>query len=87
MLTKKQQGANWVLVTVMIIMSLFFLFPVVWMIANSFKPDAAITADMNSMRAFIPPALDGNFFENYISIITNTSFLRRIEICKTYLLA
>lgn len=76
MLTKKQKGANRVLVTVMIIMSLFFLFPVVWMIANSFKPDAAITADMNSMRAFIPPALDGNFFENYISIITNTSFLR-----------
>ncbi len=76
MLTKKQKGANWVLVTVMIIMSLFFLFPVVWMIANSFKPDAAITADMNSMRAFITPALDGNFFENYISIITNTSFLR-----------
>lgn len=76
MLTKKQKGANWVLVTVMIIMSLFFLFPVVWMIANSFKPDAAITADMNSMRAFIPPALNGNFFENYISIITNTSFLR-----------
>lgn len=76
MLTKKQKGANWVLVTVMIIMSLFFLFPVVWMIANSFKPDAAITADMNSMRAFIPPAPDGNFFENYISIITNTSFLR-----------
>ena len=76
MLTKKQKCANWVLVTVMIIMSLFFLFPVVWMIANSFKPDAVITADMNSMRAFIPPALDGNFFENYISIITNTSFLR-----------
>lgn len=76
MLTKKQKGANWVLVTVMIIMSLFFLFPVVWMIANSFKPDAVITADMNSMRAFIPPALNGNFLENYISIITNTSFLR-----------
>ena len=76
MLKKKKKGANWVLVTVMIIMSLFFLFPVVWMIANSFKPDAVITADMNSMRAFIPPALDGNFFENYISIITNTSFLR-----------
>ena len=76
MLTRKQKGTNLVLVTVMIIMSLFFLFPVVWMIANSFKPDAAITADMNSMRAFIPPAPDGNFFENYISIITNTSFLR-----------
>lgn len=76
MLTKKQKGANWVLAIVMIILSLFFLFPVVWMIANSFKPDAAITADMNSMRAFIPPALSGNFFENYVSIVTDTSFLR-----------
>lgn len=76
MLTKKQRGANWVLVIVMLILSLFFLFPVIWMIANSFKPDAAITADMNSMRAFIPPELNGNFFENYISIITDTSFLR-----------
>lgn len=43
---------------------------------NSFKPDAAITADMNSVAAFIPPAPDGNFFENYVSIITDTSFLR-----------
>lgn len=76
MLTKRQRGANWVLVIAMLILSLFFLFPVIWMIANSFKPDAAITADMNSMRAFIPPELNGNFFENYISIITDTSFLR-----------
>lgn len=76
MLTKKQKGVNWVLVILMLALSLFFLFPVIWMIANSFKPDAAITADMNSMRAFIPPALNGNFFENYISIITDTSFLR-----------
>ena len=46
------------------------------MLENSFKPDAAITADMNSVAAFIPPAPDGNFFENYVSIITDTSFLR-----------
>ena len=46
------------------------------MLANSFKPDAAITADMNSVAAFIPPTPDGNFFENYVSIITDTSFLR-----------
>lgn len=46
------------------------------MLANSFKPDAAITTDMNSVAAFIPPAPDGNFFENYVSIITDTSFLR-----------
>lgn len=76
MVTKKQKQINWILVAVLLILSIFFLFPVIWMLANSFKPDAAITADMNSIAAFIPPAPDGNFFENYISIITDTSFLR-----------
>lgn len=76
MLTKKQKRINWVLVAILLVLSIFFLFPVLWMLANSFKPDAAITADMNSIAAFIPPMPKGNFFENYISIIKDTSFLR-----------
>lgn len=76
MLTKKQKRINIILVIIMIVISLFFLFPVIWMLANSFKTDAAITRDMNSLAAFIPPALNGSFFENYITILTNTSFLR-----------
>lgn len=76
MLTKKQKRINIILVIIMIIVSLFFLFPVIWMLANSFKTDAAITRDMNSLAAFIPPVLNGSFFENYITILTNTSFLR-----------
>ena len=76
MLTKRKKAGNWILVGVLIVLSLFFLFPVIWMLANSFKPDAQITADMNSAAAFIPPALTGSFFDNYISILTNTSFLR-----------
>lgn len=76
MLTKRKKISNWILVVVMILLSLLFLFPVVWMIANSFKPDAQITADMNTAAAFLPPALNGNFFDNYVSILTNTSFLR-----------
>ena len=60
----------------LLVLSVFFLFPVLWMLANSFKPDAAITADMNSIAAFIPPAPSGNFFENYVSIIMDTNFLR-----------
>ena len=74
--TKKQKRINIILVIIMIVMSLFFLFPVIWMLANSFKTDAAITRDMNSLAAFIPPALNGSFFDNYITILTNTSFLR-----------
>lgn len=76
MFTKKQRQINWILVAVLLVLSIFFLFPVIWMLANSFKPDAAITADMNTIAAFIPPALTGSFFDNYISIITDTSFLR-----------
>lgn len=76
MLTKKQKRINIILVVIMIALSLFFLFPVIWMLANSFKTDAAITRDMNSLAAFIPPALNGSFFDNYITILTNTSFIR-----------
>lgn len=76
MLTRKQKRNNWILVVILLIASLFFLFPVIWMLANSFKTDAAITSDMNTIAAFIPPAFNGNFFENYISILTNTGFLR-----------
>lgn len=76
MFTKKQKRFNWILVAVLLILSIFFLFPVIWMLANSFKGDAAITADMNSIAAFIPPELNGNFLDNYVSIITDTNFLR-----------
>lgn len=76
MLTKKQKRINWVLVAILLVLSIFFLFPVLWMLANSFKPDSAITADMNSIAAFIPPMPGGSFFDNYISILTNTNFVR-----------
>ena len=88
MLTKKQKTFNWVLAVFLLLLSIFFLFPVIWMLANSFKPDAAITADMNSVAAFIPPALNGNYFENYITILTDTNFLRymlnTLVICGTF---
>lgn len=76
MKTRKQKIFGTALVIIMLIMSLFFLFPVIWMLANSFKPDAEITADMNSMKAFIPPAINSGFFDNYKEIIFNTSFLK-----------
>ena len=72
---KKQKIFNIALAVIMLIMSLFFLFPVIWMLANSFKPDAAITADMNSAMAFVPPAPGKGFFDNYKAILFDTSFI------------
>lgn len=76
MKTRKSKVLGIILVVVMIVLSLLFLFPVVWMIANSFKGDAAITADMNTIQAFVPPAPGKGFFDNYVSIITDTNFLK-----------
>lgn len=60
----------------MIACSLFFLFPMIWMISNSFKTDAAITADMNSIAAFLPRADEGAVGgDNYGTILTETNFL------------
>ena len=56
MLTQKQKRWSWIFSIILLILSLFFLFPVIWMLANSFKGDAAITTDMNTIRAFVPPA-------------------------------
>lgn len=76
MLTQKQKRWSWIFSIILLILSLFFLFPVIWMLANSFKGDAAITTDMNTLRAFVPPALTGSFFDNYVTILFDTQFFR-----------
>ncbi|MCI7207231.1 MAG: carbohydrate ABC transporter permease [Clostridium sp.] len=65
-----------VICLIMIGVSLFFLFPVIWMVVNSFKGDAQIIQDMNTMSAFKPPSLDGNFFSNYATIIKSSDLMK-----------
>lgn len=62
----------------MIALSLLFLFPVIWLIANSFKSDAQITSDMNSLSAFLPPLFNENFFKNYTDVLFGTKFVRYV---------
>lgn len=76
MQTKKQRTLNWILVVIMLAASLLFLFPLVWMIVNSFKGDAAITHDMHSFAAFLPPVITKGFLNNYTKILFHTDFLR-----------
>ena len=76
MLSNKGKIFNRILIVFMLVLSLLFLFPIIWMIVNSFKSDAMITQDMNSIAAFLPPLSFDNFFENYITIITNSSLMR-----------
>lgn len=78
MLNRHQKRKQIILTTLMIAASLLFLFPVIWLVCNSFKTDAQITADMNTFQAFLPPLFNGNFFKNYIDVLTGTSFVRYV---------
>ncbi len=48
---------------VLILLAIFFLFPIVFMIAGSFKADTSVIADSGSLKAFIPQPFVG--VENY----------------------
>ena len=76
MVSKKGKKFNMISTVFLLVLSLFFLFPIVWMVMNSFKSEAAIAQDMNSMAAFFPPLTTHNFFKNYIDIITNSSLIK-----------
>jgi multiple sugar transport system permease protein len=52
----------------------FFLFPLVYMVASSFKPDDRVLADSDSLQAFIPTPWVG--LDNYRSAIERSDFFR-----------
>ena len=43
MISGKAKKFNKILTAFMLILSLFFLFPIIWMLVNSFKTEAMIT--------------------------------------------
>ena len=76
LLTAKQKRNSWILTVIIIAVSLIFLFPMIWMIMNSFKTDAAITADMNSFAAFLPPMSAEATANNYGDAIFGTNLMQ-----------
>jgi multiple sugar transport system permease protein len=58
----------------MIALAAFFLFPLVYMLASSFKADAAVLRGSDSFRAFLPVPFVGA--ENYVDAIQRASFGR-----------
>ncbi len=60
------------LYTLMTIMSFVFLFPLVFMVISSLKPDAQLLHDTTSLRAFIPTGSIS--FKNYSGVFTRIPF-------------
>ncbi|MGI9609747.1 MAG: carbohydrate ABC transporter permease [Acidimicrobiia bacterium] len=55
--------AKYALYATMILLAIFFLFPLVYMLSSSFKPDARVLANSQSAEAFLPTPFNG--LENY----------------------
>jgi multiple sugar transport system permease protein len=58
----------------MSILAVFFLFPIVFMLAASLKSDHQIFADMNSLKAFLP--IGDLSFANYAAVFDRVPFWR-----------
>lgn len=59
---------------VMLLLAAFFLFPLVYMVASSFKPDGAVLSDADSIAGFLPIPFVG--VENYVDAIERASVFR-----------
>ncbi len=55
----------------MTLLALIFIFPVVFMIVSSFKPNATIFEDLRSLNAFLPTAFS---LDNYQAVFNRSNF-------------
>jgi len=71
-------GANpawrWVYYGVMIALAAFFVFPLVYMLSSSLKPDDQVLSNSQSLKAFLPVPFAG--LENYADAIERSQFFR-----------
>lgn len=65
---------RWLFYLVMIIVSIFFLFPLVYMLASSFKPDDKVLTGSQEVSAFLPTPFEG--LENFQDAIDRAQFPR-----------
>ena len=65
---------RWVLYAFMVAFAVFFLFPLVYMLSSSFKPDDQVLANSQSLEAFLPIPFVG--FENYLDAFERAQFPR-----------
>jgi ABC-type glycerol-3-phosphate transport system permease component len=62
---------------ILTILAAIFLFPLVWMVASSFKQNPQIYNDFGSIRAFLPPKPHADYFINYTTDFNNVPLLRQ----------
>lgn len=61
-----------------ILLALLFIFPLVWMIVSSLKPEAQIFNDMGTIRSFLPSLNPSEWFGAYEAVFERFNIFRYI---------
>ncbi|MBJ7897879.1 carbohydrate ABC transporter permease [Bacillus atrophaeus] len=64
--------------TCLVLLAVLFIFPLIWMIASSMKPEAEIYNNMNSFKAFLPSLHLAEWFSSYREVLTRFDLLMYI---------
>lgn len=65
-----------ILILFMTVLALVFVFPLVWMVASSFKNDAQIFKDINGLQAFTVTSFNEKPFFNYQEVLEKIPMIR-----------
>ncbi|MDR3593391.1 carbohydrate ABC transporter permease [Clostridium sp.] len=71
----KKQNNKFVEYIILLLLAVFFMFPLIWMIVSSFKNDSQIFSDISSVKAFILPVFNNNYFYNYFDCLKQLPIL------------
>ena len=69
----KKSIFNFIKIVLMIILMIYFIFPIVFMLVSSLKPEELVARDMTSLYAFVLRQIS---MQNYIDVFNEMPFLR-----------
>ncbi|WP_271808863.1 carbohydrate ABC transporter permease [Clostridium beijerinckii] len=72
----RKQNNKFIQYIVLILLAVFFMFPLIWMIVSSFKNDSQIFSDISSIKAFVLPAFSSNYLYNYSDCLKQLPILK-----------
>lgn len=76
-LTPAQITAKTAFYLLLAVLCVVFLFPVWWMVMNSFKPQELIYADMSTLKTFLPSADILHWFDSYGNLFSTFDYFGR----------
>lgn len=76
-MTRKKFHVIWTTVLITIL-ALFFLFPLIWMIVSSMKPESQIYSNISNFKAFLPSKNISDWGKAYVSIFHRFPVMRYI---------